>query len=257
MAAVRAAHAGPQPDAAGVGDRHVHGLAGRAGRRLAEEAAEDHPAAAPSRSAAGRARNLPKVDLEETAAALEKKIGRKPLARRGAQLPDVSGRLPEVRDKRARTGAMWTCCPRRQFYYGMERGEDIAVELEPGKALVDQVPDDRRAASRRHAHGVLRAERPAARSHDPRPQARSEGAARSRRPIPTMPGQIGAPIPGVVSTVAVELEPADQEGRPAAGDGSDEDAEHGLLRRSAGTVKQLLVQPGQHVEAKDLLLVIE
>ena len=26
--------------------------------------------------------------------------------------------------------------PTPQFYYGMERGSDIAVELEPGKALV-------------------------------------------------------------------------------------------------------------------------
>ena len=99
---------------------------------------------------------------------------------------------------------MWMYFPTPQFYYGMERGEDIAVELEPGKTLIDQVPDRRRTASRRHPHGLLRTERPAARSHHPRPQAGSEEAAKPKAD-PSIPGQIGAPIPGVVSTVAVKL----------------------------------------------------
>ena len=46
----------------------------------------------------------------------------------------------------------------------------------------DQVPDDRRAASRRHAHRVLRAERAAARSDGPRSQAAGDASRPSPRP---------------------------------------------------------------------------
>ena len=56
-------------------------------------------------------------------------------ARRSAQLPDVSRRLPEVRAARQNWGDV-DVLPTPQFFYGMERGEDIAVELEPGKTLV-------------------------------------------------------------------------------------------------------------------------
>ena len=105
-------HAGPQPDAALERDRHVHGLARRARRRLAEAAAEDHPegrqaAARPSRraSAAGRSRRDRRRGGEEDRP--------QAAARRSAQLPDVPRRVPEVRARPARTGATSTCCPRR------------------------------------------------------------------------------------------------------------------------------------------------
>jgi pyruvate carboxylase len=61
-------HAGPQPHAARLGDRDVHGRAGRAGGRLAEEAAEAIilRGAKPQRGRPGA--HLPPVDFEETAA---------------------------------------------------------------------------------------------------------------------------------------------------------------------------------------------
>jgi len=78
---------------------------------------------------------LPPVSLEETAAAVEKKIGRKPAA------DEVLSYLmyPEVFLKFARARQSFgdvEVLPTPQFYYGMQRGDEIAVELEPGKALV-------------------------------------------------------------------------------------------------------------------------
>jgi len=50
--------------------------------------------------------------------------------------------------------------PTPQFYYGMERSTDVAVELEPGKTLVVKFsPWANR--TRWHAHGLLRSQRPA------------------------------------------------------------------------------------------------
>ncbi|HMC60815.1 MAG TPA: pyruvate carboxylase subunit B, partial [Candidatus Solibacter sp.] len=78
--------------------------------------------------------NLPAVDLEETAAAVEKKIGRKPSRDEVLSYlmyPDVFLKFAKARQSFGDVEAL----PTPQFYYGMQRGDDIAVELEPGKAL--------------------------------------------------------------------------------------------------------------------------
>jgi pyruvate carboxylase len=72
---------------------------------------------------------------------------------------------------------------------------------------------------------------------------------------PAQPGQIGAPIPGVVSTVAVELGQTLKKGdRLLVMEAMK--MQSTVYAPVGGKVTQMLVQPGQHVEAKDLLLVI-
>jgi pyruvate carboxylase len=72
---------------------------------------------------------------------------------------------------------------------------------------------------------------------------------------PSQPGQIGAPIPGVVSTVAVELNQKLKKGdRLLVMEAMK--MQSTVYAPIAGTVTQLLVTPGQQVEAKDLLLVV-
>jgi len=73
---------------------------------------------------------------------------------------------------------------------------------------------------------------------------------------PGQPGQIGAPIPGVVSTVAVQLNQQLKKGERLLVLEAMK-MQSTVYAPVGGTVKQLLVQPGQQVEAKDLLLVIE
>ena len=176
-------------------------------------------------------------------------------ARRGAELPDVPGRIPEVRAQPPELGRRGRAAHAAVLLrHGAGQRHDGGTGA--GQGAGDQVPDDRRAASRRHAHGVLRTERAAARGHDPRPQAASDGAGASPRPTPMQPGQIGAPIPGVVSTVAVELNQKLKKGdRLLVMEAMK--MQSTVYAPVAGTVTQVLVQPGQQVEAKDLLLVIE
>ncbi|HTS65484.1 MAG TPA: pyruvate carboxylase [Candidatus Acidoferrales bacterium] len=198
--------------------------------------------------------NLPPVDLEETGAALEKKIGRRPAH------DEVLSYLmyPDVFLKFARAGQNWgdvDVLPTPQFYYGMQKGSDIAVELEPGKALVikfltvgEPHPDGTRTVFF-ELNGQPREVSVRDRTLQVTEQAKPKAD-------PNQPGQIGAPIPGVVSTVAVELNQQLQKGdRLLVMEAMK--MQSTVYAPVAGTVKQLLVQPGQQVEAKDLLLVIE
>jgi pyruvate carboxylase len=73
---------------------------------------------------------------------------------------------------------------------------------------------------------------------------------------PAQPGQIGAPIPGVVSTVAIELNQKIQKGdRLLVMEAMK--MQSTVYSPVAGIVKQVLAKSGQHVESKDLLLLIE
>jgi pyruvate carboxylase len=197
--------------------------------------------------------HLPPVDLEETAAAVEKKIGRKPAH------DEVLSYLmyPDVFLKFARARQNWgdvDVLPTPQFYYGMERGSDMAVELEPGKALVikfltigEPHPDGTRTVFF-ELNGQPREVSIRDRALEVTEQAKPKAD-------PNQPGQIGAPIPGVVSTVAVELNQKLKKGdRLLVMEAMK--MQSTVYAPIAGTVTQVLVTPGQQVEAKDLLLVI-
>ena len=197
--------------------------------------------------------HLPAVDLEETAAVVEKKIGRH------ASRDEVLSYLmyPDVFVKFARARHAYgdvEVLPTPPFYYGIERGQEIAVELEPGKTLVikfltigEPHPDGTRIVFfelNGQPREVTVRDRKLEVKEAPRVKA-----------DPSQPGQIGAPIPGVVSTVAVELGQKIQKGdRLLVMEAMK--MQSTVYSPVSGTVKQLLTQPGQHVEAKDLLLEI-
>jgi pyruvate carboxylase len=145
--------------------------------------------------------------------------------------------------------------PSPEFYYGMERGSEATVELEPGKTLVvkfltigEPHPDGTRT--------VFFELNGQPREVSVRDRKLEVKEAAKPKADPNVPGQIGAPIPGVVSTVAVELNQQVKKGdRLLVMEAMK--MQSTVYAPAGGTVKQLLVQPGGHVEAKDLLLVIE
>jgi pyruvate carboxylase len=145
--------------------------------------------------------------------------------------------------------------PTPQFYYGMSRSTDIAVELEPGKTLVvkfltvgEPHPDGTRTVFF-ELNGQPREVSVRDRSLEVKEKAR-------RKADPAIPGEIGAPIPGVVSIVAIEMGQTLQKGdRLLVMEAMK--MQSTVYAPVGGKVKELLVQPGQHVEAKDLLLAIE
>jgi pyruvate carboxylase len=197
---------------------------------------------------------LPRVDLEETARTLEKKIGRE--ASRDEVLsylmyPDVFVKFAKSRQQYGDVDVL----PTTAFYYGMKRGEDIAVELEAGKSLVikfltvgEPHPDGTRTVFF-ELNGQPREVTIRDRKLDVKEQPKVKAD-------PNQLGQIGAPIPGVVSQVAVELgQPVKKGDRLLVMEAMK--MQSTVYSPVAGLVKQRLVQPGQTVEAKDLLLVIE
>ena len=196
---------------------------------------------------------LPKIDLDETAATLEKKIGRQ--ASHDEVLsylmyPDVFLKFAKARQQYGDVEVL----PTPQFYYGMQRGEDTTVELEPGKTLVikfqtvgEPHPDGTRTVFF-ELNGQPREVTVRDRKLEVKQQPRIKAD-------PAQPGQIGAPIPGVVSTVAIELGQTVKKGdRLLVMEAMK--MQSTVYSPVAGTVKQMLVLPGQHVEAKDLLLEI-
>src|SRR5207253_1002492 len=147
--------------------------------------------------------HLPAINLDETAAAIEKKIARKPTR------DEVLSYLmyPDVFVKFARARQNWgdvDVLPTPEFYYGMEKAADITVELEPGKALAIKLltigephPDGTRTVFF-ELNGQPREVTIRDRKLDVKEQPKAKAD-------PNDAGQIGAPIPGVVSTVAVQL----------------------------------------------------
>ena len=196
---------------------------------------------------------LPKVDFAETAIAVEKKIGRHP-----SHCEVLSYLMyPDVFVKYAHNHQSWgdiDMLPTPQFYYGMERAAEVNVELEPGKTLIvkfltvgEPHPDGTRTVFF-ELNG------------QPREVTIRDRKLEVKAPVrpkadPAQPGQIGAPIPGVVSTVAVELNQKIQKGdRLLVMEAMK--MQSTVYSPVSGIAKQVLVKSGQHVESKDLLLVI-
>jgi pyruvate carboxylase len=197
--------------------------------------------------------HLPPADLEETAAAIETKIGRAPAR------DEVLSYLmyPDVFLKFARARQQWgdvDVLPTPQFYYGMQRGDDITVDLEPGKTLAIkfQTVGEPHPDGTRTVFFELNGQPREVTVRDRKLEVKEKP---KRKADPAQPGQIGAPIPGVVSTVAVELGQTVKKGdRLLVMEAMK--MQSTVYSPVAGTVKQRLVEPGQHVEAKDLLLEI-
>ena len=198
--------------------------------------------------------SLPKVDLEETAAEVEKRIGRRPShdeVLSYLMYPDVFLKFAKARQSYGDVEVL----PTPAFYYGIARGQEIAVELEPGKTLAvkfltfgESHPDGTRTVFF-ELNGQPREVTVRDRSLEVKEKPR-------RKADPARAGEIGAPIPGVVSTVAVELNQTLQKGdRLLVMEAMK--MQSTVYAPAGGKVKELLVQPGLHVEAKDLLLVIE
>jgi pyruvate carboxylase len=198
--------------------------------------------------------HLPAADLEETAQQLKAKLGHKPTR------TDVLSYLmyPDVFVKFAKARQAWSTVevlPTPQFFYGMQRGEEIPVDLEPGKALIIKFL----AVGEPHSEGhrtVFFELNGQPRAVNVRDRSLKVVAAPRAQAEPGRPGHVGAPIPGVVTNIAVELfQPVAKGDRLLVMEAMK--MQTTVYAPAAGKVAQRLVQPGDRVDAKDLLLVIE
>ena len=197
--------------------------------------------------------NLPPADFVAEKEALEKKTGH------AVSNDDLLSSLlyPEVFskfDKFRQTYSDVSVLPTIAFFYGLKSGEEITVEIEPGKTLIvkyltasEPHPDGTRTlyfelnGQPREVNVRDRALRVIERTH---PKA-----------DPADAGQVGAPTAGVISGIAVQAnQPVERGAKLMTLEAMK--MQSNIYAPIAGRVVKLLVAPGQSVEAKDLLVTI-
>ncbi len=195
--------------------------------------------------------SLPPADLAGTQHELERKLRRTVDEREVVThllYPRVFADFVEHQRKYSDTSVL----PTPAFFYGMEPGQEMAVDIEPGKTLIikfltigDPHPDGRRLVFfelNGQPREVLVLDRSLASEVKARPRAEAGN-----------PKHVGAPMPGLVVQVTVT---AGEE--VAAGQKlftlEAMKMETTLYAEKAGRVAEVLVTPGTQVEVGDLLL---
>ena len=146
--------------------------------------------------------------------------------------------------------------PTPVYFYGLESGDEIFVDLEPGKTLVvrcQAIGETDEKGEKKvffELNGQPRNVKVPDRAHG------AVGAAAMRKAEDGNAAHVGAPMPGVISTVAIA---AGQEVK--AGDVlvsiEAMKMETALHAERDGKVSEVLVSPGAQIDAKDLLVVFE
>jgi pyruvate carboxylase len=196
---------------------------------------------------------LPSVDFEEAKATAEKKVGHK-ISRTDLMsylmYPDVFVKFAKARSTYSDVDVL----PTPEFFYGLEKGKESMIDLEPGKRLIvkfqtvsEPHPDGTRTVFY-ELNGQPREVTVRDRSLKPTTAAREQAD-------PNDPGQVGAPIPGAVTSIAVDLnQPVTKGDRLMVMEAMK--MQTTIYAPVSGNVTQILVNVGENVDAKDLLMVI-
>ena len=145
--------------------------------------------------------------------------------------------------------------PTRNFFYGMEPGEEIMVEIDPGKTLeirfqtLGETDEKGEVKAFFELNGQPRSVRV------PNRKVKAETVARPKAD-PANEAHIGAPMPGVVASVAIKTGQAVKQGDLLLTIEAMK-METGIHADRDGTVKAIHVSPGAGIDAKDLMIEIE
>ena len=144
--------------------------------------------------------------------------------------------------------------PTKAFLYGLETGEELAVDLEPGVRLYVSLetvmePDERGIRT------LLVSLNGQSRPVDAQDRSREPEVPAHEKADPDEPGHVAAPMMGAV-TLSVEEGEEVEEGRQI-GTMEAMKMESSIGAPVSGTVERLVVQSGANVESGDLLLVIQ
>jgi len=145
--------------------------------------------------------------------------------------------------------------PTAAFFYGLKPGEEISVDIEAGKTLfirlinVGAVDPDGRRTVLFELNGVSRQTTITDRSVQAKVKARAKAD-------PAVPSQIGAPIPGLITSLAVGVGAKVSRGEKLLTLEAMK-MQTTLYAPCDGTVNEISVRVGDTVESKDLLAVIK
>src|SRR6185437_6548048 len=136
--------------------------------------------------------------------------------------------------------------PTPQFFYGLDRGEEITIEIEPGKVLIvkflavsEPQPDGNRT--------VFYELNGQPREVTIRDQSLQAAVASRRQADPAHPGQVGAPFPGAISSVSVEAgQPVEKGDRLLVMEAMK--MQSTVYAPISGTIAEKLVSAGDKVE---------
>jgi pyruvate carboxylase len=195
--------------------------------------------------------SIPPVDLEQARETAEKAVGHK------VDDQDLASYLmyPKVfKDfsEHQRSNGDVSVLPTPVFFYGLKEQQEIAIDLEPGKTLllrlqgITESKEDGEERLYFELNGQARQTRVA-----------KAGAVRTKPALPKAeegnPNQVGAPMPGMVVTVAVKAGQKIERGDPLLSIEAMK-METQLRADRAGVVKHVHAHSGQTVSAKDLLV---
>ncbi len=199
--------------------------------------------------------HLPPVDLEAARAEVSKKL-------HGMKIDneDLNGYLMypkvfvEYMERRSKFGPVRTL-PTKNFFYGMVPGEDVEAEIDPGKTLeiVMQTIGETSEDGDVRVFFELNGQPRTVRVENRRVVAKVKKQAKAD---PGNPAHVGAPMPGVVSSVTVSagqsVKPGDQLLTMEA-----MKMQTGITADREGVIKAIHAAAGTQVDAKDLLIEYE
>jgi pyruvate carboxylase len=196
---------------------------------------------------------LPKADLPKVTEELSAKLGHPPTD------TDLMSYLmyPQVfldYDKHLKAYDNTSVIPTPPFLYGMQGGDEISVEIEPGKTLIVRylTTGDVRPDGLRTVFFELNGQ---PREVDVPDRTAEVKAAKRPKADPANPNQVAAPMPGKVSNVAVTVGMAVRAGDRLLSIEAMK-METAVYAPRAAKVAEILVQPNSVVAAKDLLVVL-
>jgi pyruvate carboxylase len=196
--------------------------------------------------------SLPPADFEAARKAIEPKLGRKPTDQDVVSYLLYPKVYQDFADQQNRFSDL-SVLPTPVFFYGMQKGEEVSVEIEPGKTLiirfltVGEPHEDGRRSVGFELNG-----QPREVMVEDRSLAKTATAVR-RKAEPGNPLQVGAPMPGAVVAVAVSAGEEVAAGQKLVTMEAMK-MESTIYADRAAKVAEVIVKPGSQVQGGDLLI---
>ncbi|MGD1886699.1 MAG: pyruvate carboxylase [Cohaesibacteraceae bacterium] len=197
---------------------------------------------------------LDPADLGEERKSIEKALERQVSDQELASYlmyPKVFTEFARIADTYGPVGVL----PTPVYFYGLKPEDEIAIELEKGKTLVvrclgmSEADEDGMVRVFFELNGQPRTIKVPDRSHG------AVGASARRKADPDNDGHVAAPVPGVISTLAITAGEKITAGAAIVGIEAMK-METVIHADRDGTVDEVLVATGDSVDAKDLLIVL-